>query len=158
MYRKHQLPYCPCYQLKPKHCKFAGWKDRKLFCKYLNKIYTAINRQVALGGLLVFKHTWQFKYKYTIDSRKEIWDTLTNYIDYPLEPGKKIHTTNTPENLTREIRKYIKTTSPFNNETAVTKPVFLSIQIIEKSQAGSIQNRVITLHQYLTIFQSRCRL
>ena len=148
---------CIVHQIR-NSCKFVVWKDRKEFCKDLKKIYTAINKQVAFDELQAFKKTWHGKYKYAIASWEENWDNLTNYFDYPLELRKIIYTTNTIENLNRGIRKYTKTKTQFTNENAATKSVFLSIQNIEKSWTMGIQNWGIILHQYLTIFQKRCKL
>src|SRR6185503_13853090 len=71
---------------------------------------------------------------------------------------KIIYTTNNIENLNRGIRKYTKTKTQFTNENAATKSVFLSIQNIEKSWTSVIQNWGIILHQFLTIFQNRCKI
>lgn len=148
---------CIVHQIR-NSCKFVVWKDRKEFCKDLKKIYTAVNKQVAFDELQVFKKKWGNKYKYAITSWEENWDNLTNYFDYPLELRKIIYTTNTIENLNRGIRKYTKTKTQFVNENAAIKSVYLSIQNIEKNWTGSIQNWGLILHQFLTIFQNRCRI
>lgn len=148
---------CVVHQIR-NSCKFVVWKDKKEFCKDLKKIYTAINRQIALDELQKFKMKWQAKYKYAITSWEENWDNLTNYFEYPLELRKIIYTTNTIENLNRGIRKYTKTKTQFTNENAATKSIFLSIQNIEKSWSKGIQNWGIILHQFLTIFEKRCKL
>jgi len=148
---------CIVHQIR-NSCRFVVWKDRKTFCKDLKEIYTAINRQTASEQLTVFKEKWQKKYKYAITSWEENWDNLTNYFDYPLELRKIIYTTNTIENLNRGIRKYTKTKSQFPNENAATKSIFLSIQNIEKAWHRGTQNWGIILHQFLTIFENRCKL
>ncbi len=148
---------CIVHQIR-NSCKFVVWKDRKEFCKDLKKIYKAINKKVAFDELQAFKKKWQHKYKYAIASWEENWDNLTNYFEYPLELRKIIYTTNTIENLNRGIRKYTKTKTQFTNENAAIKSVFLSIQNIEKSWTNGIQNWGIILHQFLTIFQNRCRI
>ncbi len=148
---------CIVHQIR-NSCKFVVWKDRKEFCKDLKKVYKAINKQVALDELGTFKKKWGTKYKYAITSWEENWDNLSNYFEYPLELRKIIYTTNTIENLNRGIRKYTKTKTQFTNENAAIKSVFLSIQNIEKSWTNGIQNWGIILHQFLTIFQNRCRI
>lgn len=148
---------CIVHQIR-NSCKFVVWKDRKEFCTDLKKIYTAINKQIAYDELQAFKLKWQSKYKYAITSWEENWDNLTNYFEYPLELRKIIYTTNTIENLNRGIRKYTKTKTQFTNENAATKSVFLSIQNLEKSWIAPIQNWGIILHQFLTIFEQRCKL
>lgn len=148
---------CIVHQIR-NSCRFVVWKDRREFCKDLRKIYTAINIKTAAHELLNFKKQWEEKYKYAITSWEENWDNLTSYFEYPLELRKIIYTTNTIENLNRGIRKYTKTKTQFTNENAASKSVFLSIQNIEKSWNSGIQNWGIILHQYLTIFEKRCRL
>jgi putative transposase len=148
---------CIVHQIR-NSCRFVEWKYRGEFCKDLKKVYTAINRQAAFDELQVFKKKWQAKYKYAVDSWEENWENLTNYFEYPLELRKIIYTTNTIENLNRGIRKYTKTKSQFPNENAASKSVFLSIQNIEKSWTGVIQNWALILQQYLTIFNDRCRI
>ena len=148
---------CIVHQIR-NSCKFIAWKDRKEFCDDLKKVYTAINKQIALEEFVTFKGKWQSKYKYAITSWEENWDNLTNYFEYPLELRKIIYTTNTIENLNRGIRKYTKTKTQFPNENAASKSIFLSIQNIEKAWSKGINNWQIILHQFLTIFEKRCRL
>jgi len=148
---------CIVHQIR-NSCKFVVFKDRKEFCADLKIIYTAINKQIAWDELQIFKKKWGVKYKYAITSWEENWDNLTNYFEYPLELRKIIYTTNTIENLNRGIRKYTKTKTQFTNENAATKSIFLSIQNIEKSWNNGIRNWGIILHQFLTIFEKRCKL
>jgi putative transposase len=56
------------------------------------------------------------------------------------------------------MRKYTKPKTRCANENAASKPVFLSIQNIEKSWTSVTNNREIILHQYIVIFNTRCRL
>jgi transposase-like protein len=135
----------------------VSWKDIKEFCKDLRKVYTAINKESALDELNKFKVKWD-KYKYAVTSWEENWHNLTGYFDFPLELRKIIYTTNTIENLNRGIRKYTKTKTQFPNEKAATKSIFLAIQNIEKAWTGGISNWKIIQQQFLTIFETRCRL
>lgn len=148
---------CIVHQIR-NSCKFVVYKDRKVFCTDLKKVYTAINRQTALEELENFKLKWKSKYKYAITSWEENWDNLTNYFEYPLELRKIIYTTNTIENLNRGIRKYTKTKSQFPNENAASKSIYLSIKNIENSWKAPIINWGLILHQYLIIFEKRCRI
>jgi putative transposase len=148
---------CIVHQIR-NSCKFLVWKDRKEFCKDLKTVYTAINKETALQELGKLKEKWQGKYKYAITSWEENWDNLSNYFDYPLELRKIIYTTNTIENLNRGIRKYTKTKTQFPNENAATKSIYLSIKNIEEAWSKTIKNWGLILHQYLIIFENRCRL
>lgn len=148
---------CIVHQIR-NSCRFVIYRDRKEFCQDLRKIYTAINRQIAADELFKFKQKWQAKYKYAITSWEENWDNLTNYFEYPLELRKIIYTTNTIENVNRGIRKYTKTKTQFTNENAATKSIYLAIGNIEKAWTGKIANWGLIMHQFLTIFESRCRI
>lgn len=148
---------CIVHQIR-NSCKFVTWSDRREFCKDLKKVYTAINKQIALEELDKFKLKWKAKYKYAITSWEENWDNLSNYFEYPLELRKIIYTTNTIENLNRGIRKYTKTKTQFTNENAASKSIYLSIQNIEKAWKNPITNWGLILNQFLVIFDKRCRL
>lgn len=148
---------CIVHQIR-NSCKFVVWKDRKPFCQDLKKVYTSINKQLALGELHEFKKKWQGKYKYAITSWEENWDNLSNYFEYPLELRKIIYTTNTIENLNRGIRKYTKTKTQFSNENAASKSIYLSIKNIENAWLKPIPDWGLILHQFLIIFENRCRL
>lgn len=148
---------CIVHQIR-NSCKFVVWKDKKEFCVDLKKVYTSINKQLALEELGRFKIKWQAKYKYAITSWEENWDNLSTYFDYPLELRRIIYTTNTIENLNRGIRKYTKTKTQFPNENAATKSIYLSIKNIEDAWKNTIAFWAIILHQFLIIFENRCRL
>ncbi|NNV58055.1 IS256 family transposase [Limnovirga soli] len=148
---------CIVHQIR-NSCKFVVYKDRRDFCKDLKVVYTAINKEIALEELEKFKQKWQRKYKYAITSWEENWDNLSNYFEYPLELRKIIYTTNAIENLNRGIRKYTKTKTQFPNENAASKSIYLSIKNIEEAWTQPIPNWGLILHQYLIIFESRCRL
>jgi putative transposase len=148
---------CIVHQIR-NSCRFVVYKDRSQFCRDLKLVYTAINKETALQELAAFKQKWNSKYKYAITSWEENWDNLSNYFEYPLELRKIIYTTNTIENLNRGIRKYTKTKTQFPNENAASKSVYLSIKNIEQAWVKPILNWGIILHQYLIIFENRCRL
>lgn len=148
---------CIVHQIR-NSCKFVVWKDKKEFCADLKKVYTSINKQLALEELERFKIKWQGKYKYAITSWEENWDNLSTYFDYPLELRRIIYTTNTIENLNRGIRKYTKTKTQFPNENAATKSIYLSIKNIEDAWKNTIAYWAIILHQFLIIFENRCRI
>jgi putative transposase len=148
---------CMVHQIR-NSCKYVVWKDRKEFCADLKDIYTATNVEVAEKSLFAMDLKWGTKYKYAIQSWQNNWENLTQYFNYPLEIRKIIYTTNTIENLNRGIRKYTKTKVQFVDDNAVQKAVYLAIMNIEKKWNMPIQNWGIILHQFLTIFENRCKL
>lgn len=148
---------CIVHQIR-NSCKFVVYKDRKVFCQDLKKVYTAINQEVALEELEKFKLKWKSKYKYAITSWEQNWDNLSPYFEYPLELRRIIYTTNTIENLNRGIRKYTKTKTQFPNENAASKSIYLSIKNIEQAWSQPISHWGLILNQYLIIFEIRCRI
>jgi putative transposase len=147
---------CIVHQIR-NSCKFVVYKDRQIFCQDLKKVYTAINRDIALEEFEKFKLKWYSKYKYAITSWEENWENLSNYFEYPLELRKIIYTTNTIENLNRGIRKYTKTKTQFPNENSASKSIYLAIKNIEEAWNVPIKHWGLILNQYLIIFEERCR-
>lgn len=148
---------CIVHQIR-NSCKFVVWKDRKEFCADLKNIYAATNEEMAQKALFSMDLKWGTKYKYAIQSWQNNWENLSHFFNYPLEIRKIIYTTNTIENLNRGIRKYTKTKVQFTDDNAVQKAVYLAITNIEKKWDMPIQNWGIILHQFLTIFESRCKI
>lgn len=148
---------CVVHQIR-NSCKFVVWKDRKEFCADLRNIYAAANAEAAEGALEALDLKWGAKYKYAIKSWQNNWEDLSRFFKYPLEIRRIIYTTNTIENLNRGIRKYTKTKVQFVDDNSAQKAVFLAIMNIEKKWNMPIQNWGIILHQFLTIFETRCKL
>jgi len=148
---------CVVHQIR-NSCKFVVYKDRRDFCSDLKNIYNAINLEQAEKALVAMDLKWGTKYKYAIKSWQENWLNLIPFFDYPLEMRKLIYTTNTIENLNRGIRKYTKTKVQFVDDNAVKKAVYLAIMNIEKKWNKPISGWGLILHQFLTIFEKRCKL
>jgi putative transposase len=148
---------CIVHQIR-NSCKYVVWKDRKVFCADLKEVYAAPNKDAAEHALTGFAAKWEQKYKHAILSWKTNWENLTNYFDFPMEIRKIIYTTNTIENVNRGIRKYIKTKVQFVDDMAAQKAVYLALMNIEKKWSMPLLNWGIILHQFVTIFEHRCRL
>lgn len=148
---------CIVHQIR-NSCKYVVWKDRKEFCADLKEVYGAANRDAAEFALSTFAAKWGNKYRHAIQSWQNNWDNLTSYFDFPLEIRKIMYTTNTIENLNRGIRKYTKTKVQFTDDAAAQKAVYLAIMNIEKKWSMPLHNWGFILHQFITIFENRCRL
>jgi putative transposase len=148
---------CIVHQIR-NSCKYVVWKDRKEFCADLKEVYGAANRDAAEFALTTFASKWENKYRHAIQSWQNNWDNLTSYFDFPLEIRKIMYTTNTIENLNRGIRKYTKTKVQFTDDAAAQKAVYLAIMNIEKKWSMPLHNWGFILHQFITIFENRCRL
>jgi len=148
---------CIVHQIR-NSCKYVVWKDRKAFCADLKEVYGAPTREAAEQALENFDVQWRPKYKHAIQSWRTNWSELTSYFDFPMEIRKIIYTTNTIENVNRGIRKYTKTKVQFPDDMSAQKAVYMAIMNIEKKWSMPIHNWGYILHQFLTIFENRCRL
>jgi putative transposase len=148
---------CMVHQIR-NSCRYVVWKDRKAFCSDLKEVYAAPTKEAAAEAFKGFSKEWEGKYRYAIQSWQINWENLTNYFDFPLEIRKIIYTTNSIENLNRGIRKYTKTKVQFPDDQAAEKAVYLAIMNIEKKWSMPLPNWGLILHQFVTIFEDRCRL
>jgi transposase-like protein len=148
---------CIVHQIR-NSCKYVVWKDRKNFCADLKEVYAAPNKDAAEHALTALANKWEHKYRHAIQSWKNNWENLTSYFDFPVEIRKIIYTTNVIENVNRGIRKYIKTKVQFPDDTAAQKAVYLAIMNIEKKWNMALHNWGLVLHQFMTIFENRCRI
>lgn len=148
---------CMVHQIR-NSCRYVVWKDRKAFCADLKEVYAAPNKTAAAEAFKDFAGKWEGKYRYAIQSWQTNWENLTNYFDFPLEIRKIIYTTNSIENLNRGIRKYTKTKVQFPDDQAAEKAVYLAIMNIEKKWSMTLHNWGLVLHQFVTIFEDRCRI
>lgn len=148
---------CIVHQIR-NSCKYVVWKDRKAFCADLKEVYGAPTREAAEQALENFDVQWGLKYKHAIQSWRTNWSELTSYFDFPVEIRRIIYTTNTIENVNRGIRKYTKTKVQFPDDMSAQKAVYMSIMNIEKKWSMPIHTWGYILHQFLTIFENRCRL
>lgn len=148
---------CIVHQIR-NSCKYVVWRDRKAFCVDLKEVYGAPSREAAEHALERFDKTWGSKYRHAVQSWRTNWDQLTSYFDFPVEIRKMIYTTNSIENVNRGIRKYTKTKVQFPDDMSAQKAVYLAIMNIEKKWTMALHNWGLVMHQFVTIFENRCRL
>lgn len=148
---------CIVHQIR-NSCRYVVWKDRRAFCADLKQVYAAPNKEAAEHALGSLAEKWEHKYRHGILSWRNNWDNLSRYFEFPLEIRKIIYTTNIIENVNRGIRKYIKTKVQFTEDIAAQKAVYLALMNIEKKWSSPLNNWGLILHQFLTIFENRCRI
>ena len=66
-------------------------------------------------------------------SWRERWDYIIPFLSLPAELRRAVYTTNSIENLNRQIRKAIKTRGSFPDEHAATKLIYLAIQRAQRA-------------------------
>ena len=65
------------------------------------------------------------------DSWRARWEYIIPFLALPADLRRAVYTTNSIENLNRQIRKAIKTRGHFPDEQAATKLIYLAIQRAE---------------------------
>jgi putative transposase len=108
--------------------RYVTWKDRKQVIADLKPIYRAVNADAAQQALEAFDDTWQHKYPMIADAWRARWENIVPFMALPAELRRAVYTTNSIENLNRQIRKTIKTRGAFPDEQSATKLIYLAIQ------------------------------
>ena len=103
-----------------------------LHLQWYEKIYKSPSYYAALKALDSFEKSWEEKYPYAIKSWKNNFDELVTFFNYPTEIRKIIYTTNTIENLNRNIRKITKTKDAFTNTQSLSKIIYMRLINIQE--------------------------
>jgi putative transposase len=113
--------------------RYVSYKDRKKVATALRPIYTAANADDAWPALGRFDEQWGAKYPMIAASWRQKWEHIIPFLSLPADLRKAVYTTNSIENLNRQIRKTIKTRGSFPDEQAATKLIYLAIHKAQRS-------------------------
>ena len=83
------------------------------------------------------------------------WHELSPMFRYPAEIRKIMYTTNTIENLHRQLRKVTKTTTIFPHEDALKKLLWLAQHDITRRWTMPIHNWGIVIAQFAILYPDR---
>ena len=121
---------CIVHQIR-NSMRYVAYKDRKRVAAELRPVYAAANADAAADALEAFDKAWGERYPMIADSWRARWEHITPFLALPAELRRAVYTTNSIENLNRQIRKSIKTRGHFPDEQAATKLIYLAIQRAE---------------------------
>jgi len=107
--------------------RYVAYKDRKAVARDLKPIYRAVNAEDAEQAFYAFDEAWGERYPMIAASWRERWGYITPFLALPADLRRAVYTTNSIENLNRQIRKTIKTRGHFPDEQAATKLIYLAI-------------------------------
>jgi putative transposase len=122
---------CIVHQIR-NSMRFVAYQDRKRVAADLKPVYRAVNADAALQALEAFDDTWGEKYPMIAASWRERWEYIVPFLSLPADLRRAVYTTNSIENLNRQIRKAIKTRGHFPDEQAATKLIYLAIMRAER--------------------------
>jgi putative transposase len=112
--------------------RFVTYQDRKKVAADLRPVYRAVNADAAHAALAAFDEKWGQKHPMIAASWRARWEHITPFLALPAELRRAVYTTNSIENLNRQIRKSIKTRGHLPDEQAATKLIYLAIQRSER--------------------------
>jgi putative transposase len=130
VFPKAWVQSCIVHQIRGS-MRFVAYQDRKRVAGDLKPIYRAVNVETAEDALQDFEEKWGEKYPMIAESWRARWENITPFLAFPADLRKAVYTTNSIENLNRQIRKEIKTRGHFPDEQAATKLIYLAIQRAE---------------------------
>jgi putative transposase len=122
---------CIVHQIRAS-MRYVTYQDRKRVAADLKPVYRAINADAAAQALEAFDDTWGEKYPMIADAWRARWEHIIPFLSLPADLRRAVYTTNSIENLNRQIRKSIKTRGHFPDEQAATKLIYLAIQRSER--------------------------
>lgn len=117
---------CIVHQIR-NSLRYVTWQDRKRLVIDLKPIYQAVNAEAAEQALAAFDEKWGAKYPMIAQSWRDRWQYIIPFLSLPADLRRAVYTTNSIENLNRQIRKAIKTRGHFPDEQAATKLIYLAI-------------------------------
>jgi putative transposase len=118
---------CIVHQIR-NSMRYVAYKDRKAVARDLKPVYRAVNVEAAEHALAAFDERWGGRYPMIADAWRARWAQITPFLALPEDLRRAVYTTNSIENLNRQIRKTIKTRGHFPDEQAATKLIYLAIQ------------------------------
>jgi putative transposase len=122
---------CIVHQIRSS-MRFVTYQDRKQVAAALKPVYHAVNADAAAHALRAFDEKWGEKYPMIAESWRTRWEHIIPFLSLPADLRRAVYTTNSIENLNRQIRKSIKTRGHFPDEQAATKLIYLAIQRSER--------------------------
>jgi putative transposase len=122
---------CIVHQIRSS-MRYVAYQDRQKIVAALKPVYGAVNAEAAELALEAFDETWGAKYPMIAQSWRERWPYIVPFVSLPADLRRAVYTTNSIENLNRQIRKSIKTRGHFPDEQAATKLIYLAILRAER--------------------------
>jgi putative transposase len=122
---------CIVHQIRAS-MRYVTYQDRKRVAADLKPVYRAVNADAAAQALEAFDDKWGQKYPMIADSWRDRWEHIIPFLALPADLRRAVYTTNSIENLNRQIRKSIKTRGHFPDEQAATKLIYLAIGRAER--------------------------
>ena len=126
VFPKAWVQTCIVHQIRA-GLRYVPYKHQKLVARDLRPIYQAPNVEAAELALDAFEGSWGERYPMIVASWRARWENITPFLALPADLRKVVYTTNSIENLNRQVRRAIKTRGHFPSEESATKLIYLAI-------------------------------
>jgi putative transposase len=126
VFPKAWVQTCIVHQIRA-GLRYVPYKHQKLVARDLRPIYQAPNVEAAELALDAFEGSWGDRYPMIVASWRARWENITPFLALPADLRKVVYTTNSIENLNRQVRRAIKTRGHFPSEESATKLIYLAI-------------------------------
>jgi len=136
--------------------EFATWKSRKPLAAALRPIYTAPTAAAAARALDTFAvGPWGTQFPTIVASWRRAWPQVIPFFVFPPDVRRVIYTTNTLENVNRQLRKILKTRGHFPNEDAATKLIWLGLRNVMAHWSRPAPTWKTALNQFAILYEDR---
>lgn len=135
--------------------RYVSWKERKLVCADLRRIYTAQTRAAAELALDEFEKRWEKQYPTIATTWRKRWEEIVPFLDFPPEIRRAVYTTNAIEALNRQLRKVLKTRGHLPSDDAAFKLIFLALRNAKKVWGKPFPQWNRSLAQFAICFEGR---
>jgi len=157
IYPETRIQLCIVHMIR-NSTKYVSWKERKVLCADLKKVYRAVTEEQGLEELENFAETWDHKYPMISKSWRSNWDNLNEFFNYPEYIRKAIYTTNAIESLNSSLKKVIKKRSAFPTDDAIYKVLYLALTKAEEKWTMPIRDWGAALNQFAIHFEGRVQI
>lgn len=135
---------------------YASWKMRKPLAAALRPIYTAPSAEAAARALDDFAAgPWGERFPMIAASWRRAWTQVIPFFAFPPEVRRVIYTTNTLENVNRQVRKTLKTRGHFPNDDAATKLIWLALRNVMAEWNRAAPTWKAAMTQFAILYEDR---
>jgi putative transposase len=135
---------------------FATWNTRKPLAAALRPIYTAPTAEAAHAALEAFAAgPWGTRFPTVAASWRRAWTQVIPFFAFPPEVRRVIYTTNTLENVNRQLRKTLKTRGHFPNDEAATKLIWLALRNVMADWSRPAPAWKAAMNQFAILYEDR---
>lgn len=135
---------------------FATWETRKPPAAALRPIYTAPTAEAPQAALEAFAAgPWGTRFTTVAASWRRAWTQVIPFFAFPPEVRRVIYTTNTLENVNRQLRKTLKTRGHFPNDEAATKLIWLALRNVMADWSRPAPAWKAAMNQFAILYADR---